>query len=205
MKKLVFLFAISFFTNSLIEKSSFDEMKADDSMSKFFTVNELKELSKIVDFFEDEICFEKNKSKEVCYFDFNKKIIASALYGNKALELQIDYKLQQKLCSEIDRLFFKEIWNHNIYLREGVKYADKAYNLNQFGKYMLFLESLKEEDVLFRDFYKMFSLSNEISFGVNASAFNKLEIKEFKGIKRRLFFAIYYLTLNDKINNHTRR
>ena len=70
---------------------------------------------------------------------------------------------------------------------------------------MLFLKSLKNEDVLFRDFYKMFSLSNEISFGVQSAAFYQFEMKEFKGIKRRLFFAIYYLTINDKMHNYNSR
>jgi len=183
-------------------------MKADKSMSEFFTDEELEDLSKIVDFFESEICLEKNESKDACYFDFNKKTITSAVYGDKALRLQIDYKSQQKLYSEIDSLFFKEIWIHNTYLKGGDinnKIKDKVYNLNLFGKYLLFLKSLKNEDVVFRDFYQIFNISNDISFGVNASAFYKFKIEEFKGIKRRLFFAIYYLTINDKINNPKNR
>ncbi|MGJ8743696.1 hypothetical protein [Polaribacter sp.] len=109
------------------------------------------------------------------------------------------------MYSEIDTAFFKEIWVHNTFyrrLKSKTEIVDKAYDLNLFGKYILFLKSLNNEDVLFKDFYKMFSLSNEISFGVQASAFYHFEKKEFKGIKRRLFFAIYYVTVNDKMHNY---
>lgn len=209
MKKLVFLVAILFYTNCFSQESStFKEMKDDKSMSEFFTDEELENLSTIVDFFESEICLEKNKSKDVCYFDFNKKTITSAVYGNKALELQIDYKSQQKLYSEIESLFLKEIWIHNTYFKGGdinTVIKDKAYNLNQFGKYMLFLKSLENQDDLFKDFHQIFKLSNDISFGMQAVAFIQLKIEEFKGVKRRLFFAIYYLTVNDKLHNHKRR
>jgi hypothetical protein len=57
---------------------------------------------------------------------------------------------------------------------------------------MLFLKSLKKEDVVFRDFYKVFNATNEISLATHAAVFNQFEKKEFKGIKRRMFFAIYY-------------
>lgn len=208
MKKLIYLFAISVISNSFIKNSTLDEMKADVSMSKFFINNELKDLAKIIDFFESQLCLKKNITKETCYFDFNKKTITNAINGNKILDLKIDYKLQQELYSEIDSLFLKEIWVHPTYFKDmdlKHKVTKDEYDLNQFGKYMLFLESLKEEDVLFRDFHKIFKMSNEISFGVNAAAFYKFKTEEFKGIKRRLFFAIYYLTVNDKINNITRR
>ncbi|GAB7258203.1 hypothetical protein [Polaribacter sp. OB-PA-B3] len=208
MKKLIYLLAISFISNSFIKNSTLDEMKADASMSKFFTNNELKDLAKIVDFFESQLCLEKNITKEACYFDFNKKTITNAINGNKTLDLKIDYKLQQELYSKIDSLFLKEIWVHPTYFKDidlKHKITEENYDLNQIGKYMLFLESLKEEDVLFRDFHKIFKMSNEISFSVNAAAFYKLKAEEFKGIKRRLFFAIYYLTVNDKINNITIR
>ncbi|MCG1035954.1 hypothetical protein [Polaribacter sargassicola] len=211
MKKLVFLLVILFFINSFgQEPSTFKEMKADKSMSEFFTDNELEDLSTIVDFFESQLCLEKNITKEACYFNFNKETITNAINGNNTntLDLKIDYKLQLELYSEIDSLFLKEIWRHPTYFKDKYlknKVVKENYDLDQFGKYMQFLESLKEEDVLFRDFYDLFYISNEISFSVNAVAFYKFKKEEFKGIKRRLFFAIYYLTVNDKINNITRR
>ena len=209
MKKVVFLLAILFYTNcSSQESSTHKEMKADKSMSEFFTDKELEDLSMIVNFFESEICLDKSRPKVDCYYEYNKNTITSAVYGNKELELPIDYKLQQKLYSKIDSLFFKEIWIHKTYF-DGfdldTEVTEKSYDLNLFGKYILFLKSLKKEDVLFRDFYDLFYMSNEISFGVQSTVFYQFEKKEFKGIKRRLFFAIYYLTVNDKKHNYKSR
>jgi len=209
MKKLVYFISILFFIScSKQEVSTYEEMKADKFMSEFFMDNELEELSEIVDFFESEICLDKSKTKVECYFEFNKNTIDGFWENSKGYKIPLDYKLQKKLYSKIDSLFFKEIWIHKTYFKElemKAKITYRAYDLNLFGKYMLFLKSLKNEDVLFRDFYRMVSLSNEISFGVQSIEFNQLEVKEFKGIKRRLFFAIYYLTVNDKRHNYKSR
>lgn len=208
MKKLVCFIFLLIFISCSSKETTYEEMKADELLSESFTENELKNLAKIVDFFESEICLDKKITKEFCYFNFNKKIIKEFEKEIVGYKFPINYQLQKKLYSSIDSIFFKEIWVHKTYL-EGAdlnnKIIDKAYNLNLYGKYILFLKRLKNDDKLFNDFYKVFYLSNEISFGVQASAFLKFKIKEFKGIKRRLFFAIYYLTVNDKMHNYINR
>ncbi|WP_405608438.1 hypothetical protein [Polaribacter sp. Asnod1-A03] len=209
MKKLVFLLVILFFINSFGQESStFKEMKADEKMSDYFSDNELKDLAKIVDFFDSEIRLDKNKPKDEAYFEFNKNIIEECINEIKGFKLPLNYKLQEEVYSKIDTAFFKEIWVHRTFYKGlGMEkpILGKAYDLNLFGKYMLFLKSLKNEDVLFSNFYKIFNISNDISFATQASAFNQFEVKEFKGIKRRFFFAIYYLTINDKIHNNISR
>jgi hypothetical protein len=209
MGKLVYLIAVLLFVSCAKEEATtYNEMKSDTSMSEFFTDSELVDLAKIVDFFEGEIRLDKSKSKDEVYFEFNKNTIKEYFKETKGFKIPLNYELQEELYSKIDTIFFKEIWVHNTfyegYNREtGI--VEKAYNLNLFGKYMLFLKSLNNEDVLFRDFYKIFNLSNDISFGVKASAFVRFKVEEFKGIKRRLFFAIYYLTVNDKMHNYISR
>ncbi len=49
-------------------------MKSDKLRADFFTDGELKDLAKIVGFFESEICLEINESKEECCF--NRRAIA---------------------------------------------------------------------------------------------------------------------------------
>ncbi|SDS29777.1 hypothetical protein SAMN05216503_2607 [Polaribacter sp. KT25b] len=209
MKKLVYLIAVLFFVSCAVEKSStYKEMKSDVSMSEFFTDSELQDLAKIVDFFDSEIHLDKSKPKDEAYFEFNKNIIEECINEIKGFKIPLNYKLQEEVYSKIDTAFFKEIWVHKTFYKgSGMEkpILEKAYDLNLFGKYMLFLKSLKNEDVLFRDFYKRFSLSNEISFGVQSAAFYQFEMKEFKGIKRRMFFAVYYLTVNDKMHNYINR
>ncbi|WP_343328936.1 hypothetical protein [Polaribacter staleyi] len=209
MKKLVYLIAVLLFVGCAKEEATtYKEMKSDESLSEFFTDSELQDLAKIVDFFESEICLDKSKSKDEAYFEFNKNIIEECLKEIKGFKIPLNYKLQEEVYSKIDTAFFKEIWVHKTFyegLDSKTAIVDKAYDLNLFGKYILFLKSLNNEDVLFRDFYKMFSLTNEISFGVQSSVFYHFKMKEFKGIKRRMFFAVYYLTVNDKMHNYINR
>ena len=209
MKKLGFLLTILLLLACSENKpKTLKEMESDKLLSESFTENELEDLSKIVEFFESQICLDEGKSKDECYFEFNKSTIEDFSQKGIDYKVPINYKLQEELYSEIDTIFFKEIWVHpKFFIGKDFKteIIEEAYNLNLFGKYILFLKSLKNEDVLFRDFYKIFNSVNEISFGVQAYAFNQFELKEFKGIKRRLFFAIYYLTVNDKMHNYKSR
>ncbi|WP_158840989.1 hypothetical protein [Polaribacter sp. L3A8] len=206
MKKLVYLIAVLLFVSCAKEETTtYKEMKSDESMSEFFTDSDLQDLAKIVNFFESEIRLDKSKPKDDAYFEFNKNSIEGFFKDTKGYKIPVNYKLQEEMYLQIDTSFFKEIWVHKTFyetLDSKTAIVNKAYDLNLFGKYILFLKSLNNEDVLFRDFYEMFNVFNAISFSIQASAFSKFEFKEFKGIKRRLFFAIYYLTINDKQHNY---
>ena len=209
MKKLIFFsVALLLLACSENEPKTLREMKSDKLLSESFSENELENLAKIVDFFESQICLDKSMSKEQCYFEFNKNTIEEYLKEFKGFKTPINYHLQITLYTKIDSSFFKEIWKHPTYYKDRdlkKKIIEESYDLNQFGKYALFLKSLEKNDKLFKDFYKMLSVSNETSFGVQASAFSRFTIEEFEGIKRRIFFAIYYLTINDKMYNYKSR
>ena len=110
MKKLIFLISILFFIScSKQELSTYDEMKADELMSDYFSDNELKDLAKIVDFFDSEIRLDKSKPKDEAYFEFNKNIIEECINEIKGFNLPLNYKLQEEVYSKIDTSFFREI------------------------------------------------------------------------------------------------
>ena len=79
MQKLIYFLSILLFINcDKKENLTYKEMKADKLLSESFTDNELKDLARIVDFFESQICLDKNVSKEECYFNFNQERINTA-------------------------------------------------------------------------------------------------------------------------------
>ena len=207
MQKLIYFLSILLFINcDKKENLTYKEMKADKLLSESFTDNELKDLARIVDFFESQICLDKNVSKEECYFNFNQERINTAFkdYETKKNEfiVPINYKLQEKLYKKIDSTFFKEIWINPVTkysMEEKFKKRD-WYVLNLFGKYSKFMKKTGEvnNDIFFINIYENFNLSNELSAVLTIIETQKLSIKDYKDIKKKLYFSIYYLNLKEK-------
>ena len=207
MQKLIYFLSILLFINcDKKENLTYKEMKADKLLSESFTDNELKDLARIVDFFESQICLDKNVSKEECYFNFNQERINTAFkdYETKKNEfiVPINYKLQEKLYKKIDSTFFKEIWINPVTkysMEEKFKKRD-WYVLNLFGKYSKFMKKTGEvnNDLFFKNIYENFNLSNQLSPTLTIIETQKLSIKDYKDIKKKLYFSIYYLNLKEK-------
>lgn len=207
MQKLIYFLSILLFINcDKKENLTYKEMKADKLLSESFNDNELQNLSRIVDFFESQICLDKNVSKEECYFNFNQERISIAFkdYETKKNEfiVPINYKLQEKLYKKIDSTFFKEIWINPVTkysMEEKLKKRD-WYVLNLFGKYSKFMKKTGEvnNDIFFINIYENFNLSNELSAVLTIIETQKLSIKDYKDIKKKLYFSIYYLNLKEK-------
>ncbi|MCL7764298.1 hypothetical protein MPF19_12800 [Polaribacter sp. Z014] len=201
MKKLVFLLSILLFIScSEKESPTYKEMKSDEMLSNFFTDNELKDLVKIVDFFESEICLDNSLTKPENYQAFTKKSVKNFLDDSRS-KLKINYTNQQKLYKNIDTSFFKEIWvivPKENRVSKGFKFIkEEHYNINVLGKYFQFLKENSSKDEYFKETYKSAYISNSINFAVAASSLYKITPKEYASITRRLFFAIYYLTINE--------
>tara|TARA_R110002096_G_C14626882_1_gene724515 strand:- start:1012 stop:1662 length:651 start_codon:yes stop_codon:yes gene_type:complete len=207
MQKLIYFLSILLFINcDKKENLTYKEMKADKLLSESFTDNELKDLARIVDFFESQICLDKNVSKEECYFNFNQERINTAFkdYETKKNEfiVPINYKLQEKLYKKIDSTFFKEIWINPVTGNDITGKPKKRdwYVLNLFGEYPKFMKKTGEvnNDLFFKNIYENFNLSNQLSPTLTIIETQKLSIKDYKDIKKKLYFSIYYLNLKEK-------
>lgn len=210
MKRLFIFMTILFLLSCSQKESTYEEMKADELLSESFTENELENLAKIVDFFENQICLDKNLSKEECYFNFNQDRINIAFkdYETKKNEftIPINYKLQKKLYKKIDSTFFKEIWINPVF-GDGITGKPKKrdwYVLNLFGEYSKFMKKTGEvtNDIFFINIYENFNLSNELSAAITIIETQKLSINDYKDIKKKLYFSIYYLNLKEKEVNY---
>ena len=208
MQKLIYFLSILLFINcDKKENLTYKEMKADKLLSESFTDNELKDLARIVDFFESQICSDKNLPKEECYLNFNQEKINIAFKNyetknNEFITIPINYKLQEKLYKKIDSNFFKEIWIHPVTGDDITGKSKKRdwYVINLFGEYSKFMKKTGDvnNDIFFKNIYENFNLSNELSSSLNIIETQKLSINDYKDIKKKLYFSIYYLNLKEK-------
>ena len=193
MKKVFFLLLlVSVFSCSKNKPSTYNEMKSDKLLSGSFNNNELQNLAKIVDFFEEQICWDKNKTKEQCYFEFNKTVNNS---GN--IYSFLNYKKQENLYNKIDSTFINEIWTKpmigvNISVSKFKK--AKYYSLNHSGKYFRFLKDLGEKERYYYSYYEGLYVANEISLHGFIHGLTNTKQLKFKDIKLRLIYSVQYLT-----------
>ena len=72
--------------------------------------------------------------------------------------------------------------------------------MNLFGEYPKFMKKTGEvnNDLFFKNIYENFNLSNQLSAVLTIIETQKLSIKDYKDIKKKLYFSIYYLNLKEK-------
>ena len=204
-KVIFFLSLIVFFSCSKKENTTFKELKSDKLLSESFTDSELKDLAKIVDFFEGQICTDKNKnSLEKCYDKFLE--IDSIRYVDKHEMYVFDYENQKQLYSELSPDFFNEFWN----VGTGTQYPDsenevkyKFFNLKVFNekglsKYGKFVKNFSKENKFIKKYFKGIEVSAEfltpstpIMLTYYYRRFNKNDIKI------RVIYAFHYLNVNE--------
>ena len=207
MKKLLFLFSILLFIScSKEEFTTYKEMKSDKLLSKSFTDNELENLAKIIDFFEEQIC-EKGSNKERCYRNFLKKDSIKLVNENEMY--WFDYKKQEKLYSDLDTSFFNSFWVKSTGFARLEKEKEIRYNYFHlivyndvgFTKYANFIQKFGLENKFIKEYFKSIEMSIDfftpitpISLTINHNNFNK------KDIKIRLIYSFHYLNINEENN-----
>ena len=205
MKNVIFFLSIFlFFSCSKKEDAIFKEMKSDLLLSKSFTDSELKDLAKIVGFFESQICNENQKEIEKCYNSFLKN--DSIRYVDKHEMYVFEYKKQEQLYSDLSPDFFNEFWNEGTGTQfsgneNEVKYTYfnlKVYGKKGLSKYGSFVENYSKENKFIKEYFDGIEVSAEfltpttpIKLTYNYKRFNK------KDIKIRMIYAFHYLNVNE--------
>ncbi|WKD86033.1 hypothetical protein KCTC32516_01384 [Polaribacter huanghezhanensis] len=207
MKKFVLLVSIVLFIScAKNETSTFKEMKADTLLSASFSTSELKDLAKIVDFFEEQICNNENiKNKEKCYNSFLKR--DSIRMVDENMMNTFDYKEQEKLYSKLSRPFFNEFWEEGA----GTQFPDsenevkyKYYHLKVFdnksiSKYAKFVKTFSKENKYIEGYFERFQVSGDFytpSTPILLIFYYKRFNKE--NIKIRLIYAFHYININEE-------
>ena len=167
-----------------------------------FTREEIKDLAKLLDFFNGQICVSEGiDKKEIikCYDSFIQRMIETAEAGS--LDAQIPFSLQKEIYNQISDSLFNRIW---VFGRSRIKWGEpdtlKHIGYRRDSKYMEFLEELGKEYEMVKNYRETFTLAGDISPSMSRDI---LMIKEdyqydLNDVRLQLVIAIHYLTMNDK-------
>jgi len=172
------------------------------TVTNCFTHEEIKDLTKLLDFFNEQICVSEGIDKKKlikCYDSFTKRMIETTEAGS--LEVKIPFIKQKETYNQISDDLFHQIWvfsNSRIICDspDTFKYIDYKRD----GKYMKFLEELGKEYKMVKKYREELALAGGITPSMCRDI---LMIKEdyqydLNDVRLQLVMAIHYLTMNDK-------
>lgn len=201
MKKVLFCFLI-IASCSKKELPTYKEMKSDKLMTDSFNDSELKDLAKIVDFFENEICenFNEGDKSDIkrCYDKFNVKDTIASSQGSH-LKF-IDIKLQRKMYKKIDSATLYSIWRHGRCYPDTLKISENLGLRAWDGKYVEFIKKVGEKEEFFKNYAESLYISNGLGPGQIFELTMFYKTFNISDIKVRLLYAIQYLTINENLD-----
>jgi len=170
----------------------------DKLLLNYFSKQEIKDLEKILNFFENEICKENNSNIEACYKSFLKK--ADINYKNK--DFKISLSKQNELIKNISKSTYNKIWINGISFKNNHKDTIKIMMLNTKSTYMNFIKEINKDYI--NEYY---NLATGFVVGINAGTTNFMinNYDEFniKEKSERLIIAIHFLTINNQLCSNT--
>ena len=170
-----------------------------------FTHEEIKDLAKLLDFFNEQICVSSGMNKKEiikCYDSFIERMWKETVEIG-GVELKIPYFKQQEVYNQISDSLFNQIW---IFIKNrkrnetGTLDTLRTIEYRIDGKYVKFLKELGKEYEL----AKNYSETLEIFYNISPSMYSDIfVIKEYyqydlNDIRLQLVLAIHYLTMNDQ-------
>ena len=198
MKKITYILIAIFLTNCT--SKSINILNSNTLIKKSFNKSEIKDLQKIFDFFNNEICNSNYGKLNECYQNYCSKK-KKQVEQNVELEFStnINFEKQQKLYSKIQNNTFKEIWSFqkSLPIRER-KDTLKHLSFNHNGKFVKFIKQYGNENKKIKDYYESFLIFRDISPAMFAGILMEFEDYDIKDIRTKLIFAIHYLTFNDQ-------
>ena len=165
-------------------------------ITDIFDKSEIKDLTKIFDFFNEQINVQHKVNRTESYKMFCERMKESEIKG--FFDINIPFQKQMDLYSQISENTFQQIWifTEGKIRRQGSFHPSKSISLNFNGKYSAFLKELGKENSAIYQYYENFEVLKDISPNMAAFMMN-YDIFDINDIRVHLVFAIHYLTLND--------
>jgi len=196
MKQLILLILLP----TIISCSPKDQKISENmTIKSVFDSAEIRDLEKILMFFETQICQNENVSTENvqnCYQSFFIRMEKAEEIGS--IDLKISFESQLKLYKEIDSATFNQIWTFNQSWKKNSLDTLKSITYNCNGKFVRFLETFAKEDEVVKEYYNSFQLAGDIGPTMVARLRKLHKDYDTHDIRIRLLIAIHYLTLNDQ-------
>ena len=196
MKQLLLLT----FILTIVSCSRTDEKLRDNQTIKsVFDNKEIRDLEKILTFFEYQICKIENINSDnvlICYESFFIRMDKAEESGD--IDIQVPFENQMELYDKIDTSTFNQLWTFNWSWKFGSPDSLKSITFNYEGKYVRFLESFGRENKIIKDYYDSFQAAGDISPNNVAKLLKMYKDYDIKDIRIRLLIAMHYLTMNDQ-------
>lgn len=161
-----------------------------------FTETEVKDLYKLVNFFQEQMC-NSNSNFKRC-MDSLTPILGE--YGWQPILKNVDYQEQQKIYESFESNVFNEIWSicKSRNPREG--WERKSLCLNPNGKYINFLEDLGKRNGVLEAYKNSLLAAGDFMDiqRIEYEIYNKLERIDLNDPDIQVLIAIDYLTQNDQ-------
>ena len=177
-----------------------EKLNSYSTVTDYFTREEIKDLAKLLDFFNEQICITRGIDKKKiieCYDSFIERIFEMANEG--IIDFKIPFEEQQEIYNQISDSLFHQIWGFDIGWKRNSRDTLKHLTYNRNGKYMKFLNKLGKE----YDMIKICCEDFRLAGGVSPTWVGEIiMIKEkynydLNDMRLQLFVAINYLTWND--------
>jgi hypothetical protein len=188
----VFLIFLMLHSVSCSTDNSLGEHK---TVQAIFAKQEVQELTKILDFFTNQISeITGEKDPELTFRTFMDSVKETSPISG-VLPVLCTKKEQDLFFESLDPAFFKEIWRYDrIYGGEDGAHW-RALELKFDGKYVQFLKLLGEVEAIIHKYYADFRMSGSIGASLQASVMLLPEKYDVSDPAIRLVIAIHYLTI----------
>ncbi|QDH80686.1 hypothetical protein FKX85_17220 [Echinicola soli] len=167
-------------------------------LNENFTSEQIADLKKITDFFQEQMCLKMESDFKTCYERTPHEYLEAT--GN-GFWTNINFEEQKKLYEQISKSTFDEIWDfcETTYFHPNetkVKEICAVYN----GKYQKFLSDLGNSNPAIAEYLKKIQASGDYSYS-NIRYWNVLNDKKHFDLNDpniQLILAIHYLSMNDQ-------
>lgn len=164
-----------------------------EDVNQRFEPTEIKDLEKIIGFFNTAICESEGiKDGNVlhCYEKYFKRMRKSEQTGK--IEIAISYQDQEKLMNEISLDSFDDILRYKKSWKKGMHQASSIAE----GKYVKFLKEVGNDHEKVKTYADRLAATGDISPSLVAEVLINYKDFDVRDDRVKLLIAIHYLTMN---------
>jgi hypothetical protein len=199
----IFLFMLAGCGENSQTSSTEKKLNSYSTITDYFTQKEIKDLAKLLDFFNEQICVSSGIDKKKiieCYDGFIEKFNERVMEG--IIDVKIPFDEQQRMYKQISDSLFHQIWILSSWVGRNSPDTLKSINYNFIdGRYMKFMNELGKDYEMIKEYCEVSVV--HLGGGISPSMVEDIMmIKErynydLNDIRLQLVVAIHYLTQND--------
>jgi hypothetical protein len=198
-KNVAIALCITFFIASCKDNTE-KKLNAYPTVTDYFTKEEIKDLAKLLDFFNGQICISSGIDKKniiECYDNFIRSVYEMVPDGY--FDFKISFEEQQEIYKQISDSLFLQIWGVVTIVGKNSPDTLKSIDLKRDGKYMKFLNELGKEYEMINNYCEDFRWAGGTSVSMAEEIINIKEKYHYdlNDTRLQLVVAIHYLRWND--------